>query len=130
MVAENSRARKNRSVLLFCVVVSIVAGWALATALSVPVVRPDGLSRVLKGMVLIKGGMMIGAVALVFSRFGRLIATRSTVGYIVGTVLSGFAVGVLWSLSFIALGSALFYIGLLLSIWALSWERVLLEGWR
>jgi len=115
---------------LFAVVVSIVAGWALATSLADPVARPEGLTRVLRGMVLIKGGMLAGAVALAFRRLGRILARRPAVGYTVGMAVTGFAAGVLWSLSFIGLGSGLFYLGFLVALWAVSHDQAMLRGWK
>ena len=122
-------ARRNRAILLAAAVLSVIAGWIVAVALSTPVPRPDGLTRVLRGMVSIKGAIFAGAVGLAFWRMGRAINLRPTVGYIAAMALSGFAVGVLWSLSFLGVGSGLFWFGLLVALWGVSRDREMLQGW-
>lgn len=130
MNIQNPLARRHRAIVLIAVLLAAVVGWAAAVGLSQSVVRPEGLTRVLRGMVLIKGGMLVGAVTLVFRRLGREVARRPRAGYTVGMAVTGFAMGVLWSLSFIGLGSGLFYTGLVVSFWAVSWDREMLGGWK
>jgi hypothetical protein len=80
-------------------------------------------------MVMIKGGILTGAVGLAAWRVGRPIDRRSTVAYVVAVAVSGFAVGGLWSLSFLGLGSGLFWLGLLVAGWGVSQDRAMLRGW-
>lgn len=126
MPVQNPHSGRDRAVLFAATVLSLVAGWGVAQALSEPVVRPEGLKRVLRGMVLIKGGMFAGVAGLVFRRNGQMIGRVSKRGYTVATGVMGFAVGTLWSLSFIGPASGLFYLGLLLALWALSRDGELL----
>lgn len=128
--ATRHHATRHQGILVLGVLIAAAVGWVAATSLAESVVRPDGLTRVLRGMVLIKGGMLAGAVILVFRRLGREVGRRSRWGYTVGMAVTGFAVGVLWSLSFIGLGSGLFYLGLLVALWAVSWDREMLRGWK
>jgi hypothetical protein len=80
-------------------------------------------------MVAIKGGIFTGAFGLAFWRLGRAINLQPTVAYLASVALSGFAMGVLWSLTLLGLGSGLFWFGLLVGLWGVSRDREMLRGW-
>ena len=100
--------------LALMVSVALTAAVVLVLTLSLvpaPLIAPE-LSRLLHGMVLIKGLIGLAGGALVFWRLGRPIARPLAARYIASLCLSAAAVAWLWGLQLILLGGVLFYAGL------------------
>jgi hypothetical protein len=116
------------------VVAALAAGLgagALATATLAGATPADAeLTRLLHGMVLIKGVIALAAAVLVFRRLGAPVDGRVLAGYAGGLALTSAALGWLWGLTAMLAGSALFYVGLIAASAAASRDPLLLPGLR
>ena len=86
---------------------------ALTLALTPPPTQAPDLIRLLRGMVLIKGSIGLAAATLVWWRLGRPISAPLAARYVAAVAVSAGAVAWLWGLHLLALGSGVFYLGLL-----------------
>jgi len=116
--------------------VGLITGLALAACLGIalmvafagPVQQAPELARLLHAMVMIKGLILAAAVAAIVWRLGRPAATPIVLGYTVTLGTSTAALGWLWGLSLIPLGSALFYGGLLGAFITATRDRHFFDG--
>lgn len=105
-------AGRRRLVLALAVLLTLVAALALSRWLApLPSVEPD-LLRLLRAMVLIKGLIALGAAGLVWWRLGRPIGSGLAMRYTAALCLCAGALGWLWGLHLVLLGSLGFYAGL------------------
>ncbi|WP_048859517.1 hypothetical protein, partial [Acidisphaera rubrifaciens] len=79
-----------------------------------------GLVRLLRGMALLKAVLAGGAGALVVWRLRHTTPPRLAALYVLAGVLMASAPGVVWTLSHLVAGAALFHAGLLLGV-VLAW---------
>ncbi|NEV64351.1 hypothetical protein [Thiorhodococcus minor] len=94
---------------------ALAGAVALAITLALvpaPRMAPE-LVRLLHSMVLIKGLIAVGAAALVYWRLGRPLRSRLAWKYIACLALSAAALGWLWGLSWVPVGGALYWAGLI-----------------
>ncbi|MGQ0700933.1 MAG: hypothetical protein ACT4PZ_22165 [Panacagrimonas sp.] len=80
-----------------------------------------GLDTLLRGMAVIKAGMVLIALAVLWWRFGKPIPSTTAAVYLVGTWLATAATVLIWNLSDIALAAGAFHLGEI---------AVLLVAWR
>ena len=113
-----SRAVVRRTV----VVLAALLAAALVTGL-VPAAAPGAdaaLTRLLRAMMLLKGLMVAGAVAILWPRLGRDLPTGTLLGYALGAAAAAAGVAGLWTLTAMPGWVLLFYLGLGtvgLSVW-------------
>lgn len=69
------------------------------------------LAHLLRGMGLIKGGIVLAAVAVLLWRFGRPISIRLASVYLVGAWLAAGASMLIWQLTFIPAAAMGFHLG-------------------
>jgi hypothetical protein len=102
-----------RLALILAVTLSAALVLTLTLTLVPPTQREPDLIRLLRGMVLIKGTIVLAAAALVWWRLGRPLAPDLAARYVAALCVSADAVAWLWGLHLIPLGSGVFYLGLL-----------------
>jgi hypothetical protein len=110
-----ARVRPQFHRLTLVLAIIATAAVVLAVTLSLapaPQVEPD-LMRLLRGMVLIKGLIALGAAALVWWRLGRPVEQGLATRYTAALSLSAGALAWLWGLHLVLLGSLFFYAGLI-----------------
>lgn len=76
------------------------------------------LSRVLRGMALIKAALVLLAISAIFWRCSWSLSRGPGAGYVLGVVLMAFATAVIWQLSHLAAAAGLFHLGLFLLLGA------------
>lgn len=101
-----------RRALVLAVPAAGLLGLALAALLAPPSAAAPDLVRLLHGMVLIKGLILLAAAALVWWRLGRPAAAGVAAGYLGALALSAAALGWLWGLHLMLAGAVPFYGGL------------------
>jgi phage shock protein PspC (stress-responsive transcriptional regulator) len=69
---------------------------------------PD-LARLLRGMALIKGGMVVGAIAAVWWRLSWPASPRVAIGYVAGCAALAGSTALIWQLTAIVLAALLFH---------------------
>lgn len=69
------------------------------------------LAFLLRGMAAIKACIVMAAVGVLLWRFGRAVAQRTAVAYLVGSCLIAGATTFVWQLSFIPLAALVFHFG-------------------
>jgi hypothetical protein len=97
-------------------------------ALAGPVQQAPDLAVLIRGMVMIKGLILAAAVAAVAWRLGRPTQAPLVAGYVLSLAVSAAALGWLWGLSLIPLGSALFYTGLVAALVVAHRDRGFFDG--
>lgn len=102
---------RYRSGLVLAIVAGTLMGLAL-TQVAPEIQREPELTRLLHGMVLIKGSIGLAIAGLVWWRIGRPLAESLAVRYGASMAITFGAVGWLWGLNLVALGSLVFYAGL------------------
>ncbi|MGQ0619248.1 MAG: hypothetical protein ACT4QA_04900 [Panacagrimonas sp.] len=80
-----------------------------------------GLATLLRGMAMIKAGMVLIALGVLWWRFGKPIPSATAAVYLAGTWLATAATVLIWNLSDIALAAGAFHLGEI---------AVLLVAWR
>ena len=111
----SSRASWTSPWVLRCALLGgAVAAVAVAALFGDPAAHlradPD-LSRLLRGMAVIKAALALGALAVLSWRFARPIAPATAMAYVVGAWLMAAASMIVWRLSFIGLGALAFHSG-------------------
>ena len=103
------------------------AGAAIAAALALGVGRPElllasdpELARLLRGMAVIKGGLVLLAMALLTWRLGQPLPSRLAAVYLGSVWLAAAASVLIWQLSFIGLAAVAFH-GAELAFLAAAW---------
>lgn len=121
---------RRRLGLALLVATAGAAGLALSLALAptAPRAEPE-LVRLLRAMVLIKGLFALGAAALLWWRLGRPIGPALATRYGLAVGLCAAALGWLWGLHLLLLGSLAFYGGLAGLLLAARHDPLLL-AWR
>ena len=109
--ATPTSALTRRLWLLTALASGLLVGLALTLPFPARPLEPD-LARLLHGMVLIKGLIGLAVAGLVWWRLGRPVADGLAAGYAGAVAISAAALGWLWGLHLIALGSIAFYAGL------------------
>lgn len=74
------------------------------------------LARLLRGMALLKGLMVVAAIALLLWRFGHPIAPRVATGYLASTGLMAAAAAMIWQLTALLPAAAAFHAGLFVAL--------------
>jgi uncharacterized integral membrane protein len=105
------RAWIYRSGLVLAIAVGTLLGLAL-TLVAPDSQREPELTRLLHGMVLIKGLIGLAIVALVWWRMSRPLPGALAIRYSAALAVSFAAAGWLWGLTLVPLGSLVFYAGL------------------
>ena len=85
------------------------AAYAITAPFSAAAEVEPELLRLLRTMVLIKGGMGLAVIGLIFWRLGRPVSSASAGGYTLAAMLLSVSLAWLWSLSNLPLASMLFY---------------------
>lgn len=119
----------QRSVPTWPLRTALMAGCAIAIGIAADVGDPSGfthadpaLSRLLRGMALIKGVIAIAIVAAVWWRFGRPVFRSATAGYLLGSWILMGSTALIWQLSWIPLAAILFHAAAL-SMLFVSWRE-------
>jgi hypothetical protein len=106
----------------------LIVGCALAIGAATWVSEPSGylqadpaLARLLRGMALIKGAAVLGAVLAVHWRFGWRVTKPLSLTYILGSWTLAGTTMLIWQLTWIALAAVAFHAALL---------AILLAAWR
>ena len=117
---DGMRPASMRTLLLAgCLASAAAAGWLADPA---PVLQADTeLARLLRGMALIKGALMLAAVGVLLWRFGRPTTPRTAGAYLAGAWMLCGASLLIWQLSAIPFAALLFHAGVLL---------LLVAAWR
>lgn len=110
--AAAAAAGQHRLSLALFVVAGAAAGLVLSLVLAPPPALEAELLRLLRGMVLIKGLIASAAAALLWWRLGRPIGRGLAARYGLALGLCAGALGWLWGLHLLLLGSLAFYAGL------------------
>lgn len=119
-----------RGVLIAGLVGGAALGLSLTVALAGPLAVEAELARLLRFMVGVKALILLGAAALVLMRLRGPVTRRALLGYAGSLSLSAGALGWLWGLSSLALGSLLFYGGMVLAFRVASADPLLMQGLR
>lgn len=117
-----------RAWLLGAVGVGLMGGLLLAAALAGPVRQDAELAQLLHGMVFIKGLFLVVATALVTARLGRAVRRGVLLSYGLTLGIAAGGLGWLWGLDLLALGSLLFWGGLLGTFMVANRDPDLLRG--
>lgn len=120
---------RRRLILALLVATAGAAGLALSHLLAPPPRAEPELVRLLRAMVLIKGLFALGAAALLWWRLGRPIGPALAARYGTAVGLCAAALGWLWGLHLLLLGSLAFYGGLAGLLLAARRDPLLL-AWR
>lgn len=116
-----SQSLRLRVLLLAGVAVSALAGLAWGAAVSSPPADAD-LAFLLRGMALIKAGLVLLGLGLLLWRFGRpLPAAPAVASYFIGAWLAALASALIWQLAYLGLAATAFHAGELL---------LLITAWR
>jgi hypothetical protein len=115
--------------------VSVLAGLGLGTLLMLSLAGPPSarlqqdaeLANLVRGMVAIKGLILLAALSLVSWRLGRPVARPTLIAYAVGLGSSAAALAWMWSLNAIPIAALLFYAGLIGCFYTASRDRKLLR---
>jgi len=107
---------------------SLLLGVVAMLFLAGPVAQAPDLAGLIRGMVALKGLILGAAVAAVLWRLGRPTPAPVVLGYTLALGTSAAAVGWLWGLSLIPLGSALFYGGLIAAFLVAGRDRGFFDG--
>lgn len=129
-VRQGIRPAVARVLLVSALAAGLGAGALAAAVLAGPAPGEAELTRLLRGMVMIKGLIALAAVALVLRRLGGAVSGRALAGYAGGLALTFAALGWLWGLSAMLVGSILFYGGLGIAGAAAARDPLLLPGLR
>ena len=127
-----SRGVKQRALLVIAVAVAVAVTYTFTYTFTYvgPVQGNDpALLRLLRGMVILKGIIGLGALALIFWRMGHPVQAGLWTAYMVAGVLVPVAVTWLWSLRMIPVGSLCFYCGLAI-LAAGAWRDRQFVSWR
>lgn len=119
---------KQRTLLVIAVALAVAVTYTFTYAGPVQGNDP-ALLRLLRGMVILKGIIGLGALALIFQRMGRPVQAGLWTAYMMAGVLVPVAVTWLWSLRMIPLGSLFFYSGLAI-LAAGAWRDRQFVSWR
>jgi hypothetical protein len=128
--AQGLGAFAARALLATALAVGLATGALAAATLAGPPPADAELTRLLHGMVLIKGVIALAATGLIFRRLSTAVDARVLAGYAGGLGLTFAALGWLWGLTTMLVGSVLFYGGLLAAGVAASRDPRLLAGLR
>ena len=109
-------------------VAGLLLGVLAMAAFAGPVRQAPDLAMLIHGMVLIKGLILAAAAAGVLWRLGRPTPAPLVLGYTGSLAVSAAALGWLWGLSWIPLGSALFYGGLIAAFVVAHNDRGFFDG--
>jgi hypothetical protein len=123
-----SRGVKQRALLVIAVALAVAVTHTFTYAGPVQGNDP-ALLRLLRGMVILKGIIGLGALTLIFWRMGRPVQAGLWTAYMVAGVLVPVAVTWLWSLHMIPVGSLFFYCGLAI-LAAGAWRDRQFVPWR
>jgi hypothetical protein len=111
----SGRARLTSPLGLRC---ALLGGAILAVAVAATFGDPAAhlradpdLSRLLRGMAVIKAALALGALAVLYWRLARPIQPATAMAYVVGAWLMAAASMIVWRLSFIGLGALAFHSG-------------------
>jgi hypothetical protein len=96
----------------------LLSGCALAAAIALGYGVPEAAIRVdrelaylLRGMALIKAGLVVAAVGVLWWRLAHAIDRGAAAGYLAGAFLMSAASGLIWQLTLIGLGAVAFHVG-------------------
>ena len=96
----------------------LVPGCAAVAAVTAVIGEPSPLlladpelAVLLRGMAIIKGAILVVAVALLLWRFGRPVSQPAAAAYALGTWLAVGATVLIWQLTFIPTAAVLFHLG-------------------
>ncbi|MEM8609849.1 MAG: hypothetical protein AAGF92_22320 [Myxococcota bacterium] len=105
----------------------LLGGCALAMMVAAAMGRPEPLlqadpelARLLRGMALIKVGLVVAALAALLWRFGRPLSNGLTGAYLAGAWAAAGACMLIWQLEFLRTAVVTFHLGeltLLLAAW-------------
>lgn len=109
-----------RTLLLLGTALALVAAAALGDPRPMIAADPD-LARLLRGMALIKGVLVLAALGILLWRFGRPLESAHLMAYLFGAWLTSAATVLIWQLSHIVPAAIVFHAGELL---------LLLTAWR
>jgi hypothetical protein len=107
---------------------ALMAGCAISVGITAYLGDPSGftndlaLTRLLRGMALIKGAMALAAVAVVLWRFGRPVAMPVAAGYLLGSWVLVGSTMLVWQLTWIPAAAVLFHVAGL-SMLLVSWRE-------
>ena len=105
-----NKALALRTVLLSgCVAVAAVA--AVGGEPSLLLLADPSLAFLLRGMAIIKGAILLCAVALLFWRFGQPVSQPAAAAYALGTWLAVGATVLIWQLTVIPTAAVAFHVG-------------------
>ena len=102
-------AAQRTALLVACVAAFGVAAWAGGAAGTID--ADADLTRLLRGIALIKASLVIAAIGVLWWRLGRPVAARTATAYVVGAALMAGATALVWMLASIPLAALLFHIG-------------------
>lgn len=118
----------QRSASIWLLRTALMAGCAIAIIVSGYLGDPSGfthadpaLARLLRGMALIKGVIVMAILAAVWWRFGRPIFKPGAAGYLLGSWILVGSTTLIWQLSWIALAAVLFHAAALFMLFV-SWR--------
>lgn len=113
--------RRRQSALVLAVACAAGAGWLLAAASAAPAPLQDAeLAMLLRFMAVMKMGIALSATGVTAWRFGHPMSLGCALPYGAGCLLMSAAPGVIWHLSAVGTGAALFHTGLVLWLAALA----------
>lgn len=106
------------ALLLGCMASVALAAWVGAPQLHIE--ADAELARLLRGMAIVKGTLVLAGVGLLLWRFGHPVSGGAAAVYLGGAWLVAGASMLIWQLTFIPLAAAVFHLGelaLLLTAW-------------
>jgi hypothetical protein len=107
-----------RAVLLMVCVVAALGGLAVGHPERLLQTDPE-LARLLRGMALIKAGILVAALGLLSWRFHWRTSKRLVVVYNGAAAAMSFAAGLIWQLTSILVAAGLFHLGLVVLLVAM-----------
>jgi hypothetical protein len=109
--SDEHRPWRTRFALVLAIAAAALLGLVLALVAPITPREPE-LTRLMHGMVLIKGSIGLAIAGLVWWRMGRPLARSLAIRYGASMAIAFAAVGWLWGLNMVPLGSLVFYAGL------------------
>lgn len=112
--------RALRALAIVACIAAATIVWSLADPSAAVRADPE-LARLLRGMAVLKGGMVVAAIAILWWRFAYPIAPRVAVVYVACSALMAASAAAIWQLTFLLPAAASFHAGLIVAL-IIAWR--------
>lgn len=109
-----------RTTLIAVAVASVAIAWRVGDPTAALHADPE-LARLLRGMAVLKGLMVVAAIAVLLWRFGHAVSPRIATGYLVSTGLMAASAAMIWQLTALLPAAVAFHAGLFIGL-IIAWR--------